>query len=471
VSKGGRRRGHLVFLALALALVALWNLGPIADTDVWWHLRSGEMILDDGLPRLDPFSWTAAGADWQLNAWLGDVLFALARRAGGLAALGVLQTLAVVATGAGTYALARRWGARPWPAATVTSLAMVLIGPFIVLRPLLAGLALFPFVLLLADSALTGSRRALLVLAALIVLWANLHASFTVGVGVIGLMALGAAVDRRTARRPLTVAVTAFAAGLATPYGLAGYLHALTVRSASQRIEEWQPLSLSDPRGLLLAAFAVLMAVAVVLTPPASDATRRSPWKPLFWTVIPVLAALAVLTFTAIRSGAFLLIVGTAPIAISAGALGLPRLRRWMAERTAPILLGLLVAWVVVVVPLLPVLTRSGEIDEALPVAAVDAIPPNCALLNEYEYGGLIVERRWPEVLVSQDGRNDLYGLELLADQESILGASSLPAVDAFGADCILLRSDRPLVPLLEADTGWDRVASDGDAVLFVRAG
>ena len=31
--------------------------------------------------------------------------------------------------------------------------------------------------------------------------------------------------------------------------------------------------------------------------------------------------------------------------------------------------------------------------------------------------GGFVIDRRWPEVLVSQDGRNDLYGTDELRRQ------------------------------------------------------
>jgi hypothetical protein len=468
-----RARGHLVFLGFALTLVTLWNLGPVGAGDIWWHLRSGDLILDQGVPATDPFSWTAHGVPWQLNAWFGDVAMAVGRRAGGLGLLAGFTIVTVAAAGAGTYLLARRWGALPWPAATVTAIATALMSPFILVRPLLAGLALFPFVVLLADAALTGSRRGLVGMAALLVLWANLHASFSVGVAVVGLLALGTGVARRAVLLPGVVAVTAAVAGLVTPYGLDGYLHAFTVQSASSTIEEWQPLDLADPRGLLVACFALVMAVAVAAFPPRNvdDTDDGAGWRRPFWAVIPVLAALAVLSFGTIRSAAFLLMAGTPAIAIAAGRLHLPRLRSWFRPRRGAVLLGLLVAWLVAVVPLLPQLTRLGDIGDDVPVAATDAIPAGCHLLNEYEYGGFVIDRRWPEVLVSQDGRNDLYGPERLEVQESLLAGRSVQAVEDFGAGCVLLHADRPLAAALEDGGTWERAGGGGGAVLYVRSG
>ena len=31
---------------------------PTLDPDMWWHLRTGEAILSDGIPRTDLFSFT-----------------------------------------------------------------------------------------------------------------------------------------------------------------------------------------------------------------------------------------------------------------------------------------------------------------------------------------------------------------------------------------------------------------------------
>jgi hypothetical protein len=50
----------LAFVIAALAFAAAYF--KICDNDVWWHIRTGEIILDSGrIPRVDPFSHLAAG--------------------------------------------------------------------------------------------------------------------------------------------------------------------------------------------------------------------------------------------------------------------------------------------------------------------------------------------------------------------------------------------------------------------------
>ena len=46
-----------------------------ADTDMYWHLRTGQFILQTrSVPMSDPFSWTAVGTPWVDVHWLSQVV-------------------------------------------------------------------------------------------------------------------------------------------------------------------------------------------------------------------------------------------------------------------------------------------------------------------------------------------------------------------------------------------------------------
>ena len=66
--------------------------------------------------------------------------------------------------------------------------------------------------------------------------------------------------------------------------------------------------------------------------------------------------------------------------------------------------------------PVRPNPLRSPE----FPSVAAAALPGGCRLLNEYNDGGYLILVR-PDVPVSQDGRNDLYGPRRLQEQEDVL--------------------------------------------------
>src|SRR5216684_7410571 len=75
------RRVFVVVLALGLFAMATRGM---ADPDVWWHLRTGQLILQNhALFHTDPYSFTRFGQSWINHEWLSEVLlFGLYRVAG-----------------------------------------------------------------------------------------------------------------------------------------------------------------------------------------------------------------------------------------------------------------------------------------------------------------------------------------------------------------------------------------------------
>ena len=93
------RRALLVSLP---ALAFLLCCSPLADFDVWWHLRTGQLTLETGaVPRVDLFTYTNAGRPWIDVYWLYQVGLAIVYRAGGASALVLLKA----AAGAGIVGL------------------------------------------------------------------------------------------------------------------------------------------------------------------------------------------------------------------------------------------------------------------------------------------------------------------------------------------------------------------------------
>ena len=44
------------------------------DTDTWWHLRTGQWIIEQRtVPQVDPFSYTRAGEPRKIPGWLEQV--------------------------------------------------------------------------------------------------------------------------------------------------------------------------------------------------------------------------------------------------------------------------------------------------------------------------------------------------------------------------------------------------------------
>src|SRR5215212_1594716 len=87
-----------------------WAIGlaKLSDNSFFWHLRTGEYILDHGIPRHDVFSYTAPGTKWIAQSWLAELAYAtLYRSIGGV---GIRLFVATVGAGIGilSYRLAPR---------------------------------------------------------------------------------------------------------------------------------------------------------------------------------------------------------------------------------------------------------------------------------------------------------------------------------------------------------------------------
>jgi hypothetical protein len=101
----------LLTLSLAVA-AALLGCQPLSDPDVWWHLRSGEWILEHRrVPTLDPFTFASAGRLWVDLHWLFQIVLALVFRVGGVAGI-ILVTAALSGL---TLLVIRTARGRGWP--------------------------------------------------------------------------------------------------------------------------------------------------------------------------------------------------------------------------------------------------------------------------------------------------------------------------------------------------------------------
>src|SRR5262249_25345259 len=173
----GRALTAGVLGAIGLAMIA-----PIEDLDVWWLLRSGAYMVDtSSFPTQDPFSGSAAGAEWVNHAWGFGLLLYAFYRLGGVGGLVTLQALFAVGTFAVLYAgLRRERVGRQWALVAVAAGALATHG-FWSPRPQVVtylGLAVFWTIL---RASRDGRTARLLWLPALTVLWANLHGGFMVG--------------------------------------------------------------------------------------------------------------------------------------------------------------------------------------------------------------------------------------------------------------------------------------------------
>jgi len=236
------------------------------DPDTYWHLASGQWMLDHHqILRADIFSSTVSGQPYSVGEWLGEIVLTLVFNAGSWAGLAIFRGLLVAVAAFFLARLARRGGAPLVAALVVVIWALVFSKTRWTDRPAIYTFMLFPVVLDLLYSARAGSRRALIAIPPLILLWANLHGGYPIGIALVLAFAVEAVVLRRPDIVPLVLTLVAsIALSFVDPetFGVAGAVgHAF---APPRFISEEAPPDVLEPSGFVFAMF-VLATLAVSL--------------------------------------------------------------------------------------------------------------------------------------------------------------------------------------------------------------
>jgi hypothetical protein len=469
--------------ALAAAVALLPHLArSFADPDLWWHVKTGEAILDRGsIPDRDLFSFTAAGASWVNHEWLSEVVLAGAFRLGGDRGLVALR-LALLAAGCGLLAwLLWQRLPEPLPALVLLLAALRELAAFWSLRPNDASSILSLAFLACLEAYRGGRRSAVLALPLLMAVWVNLHGGFLLGLAIaaagLGSFLLGWEGERPSRAERLRLAAVLAAtllAPLLNPYGprLFVYLaHELGARHAFNT--EWQSLPQEPGAWWPYASWA--------LPPLALLAAGRA------WRLRPAESALFALALVvAFRNVRFVVVVVLLGSLVAATGLAawIGRLRargraRLLDALATPRVTAAACA-VLVVLELPPFLhgLAAGrlrlEVDPLQqPILAVRYLEdhdlgPNLAV--RYDWGGYALCHLYPRYRVSIDGRSvtvysDRFVSALLA---AWYGGRALPLLAPYHPDVFLVESGGPVDRELLRNPGWQPVFRDGLAAVFV---
>ncbi|MBI3521645.1 MAG: hypothetical protein HY071_00930 [Chloroflexi bacterium] len=453
-----------LFCGLGAAVIAA-SL-PASDSDLFWHLQSGDLMIDRGeLLRTDPFSYTRFGTPYSVGAWLAEIVYAGVFRALSWTGVDLLRGLLI---GIAVFFTARavlRLQRHPAWAFPPLVLAILVSKPDWGDRPQLFTLALFPIFLdVLLRTRLTGKTRQLWALPFLVLLWANLHGAFVIGIALVLLFAVEAIHARLAIQRPLAlVSLLCVVAGLATPAFWRAYYAAGSYATGPSRggVLEEQPADVLSGGG---AAFAILLALALVLAllPKRRDAAVALD-APLLWSLLIVpftLLGLAIqrqLPFAAFILAPY--VAAHLPAAFGRPIARVPRLPRKAALPIALVAVSAAVAAMFAVAP------RQADLS-AYPVAAEPILRREAGnVLAEYDWGGWLI-RYAPSVPTFVDGRGaTLFAPDVLADWDDAVALRPpyREILDGYDVRIVLLRPTRPLAIALR-ESGWKVLGEARDA-------
>lgn len=472
----------LFSVALGLVLLCLVVSKGIQDSDFFWHLTAGELIASTGeVPSVDPFSFTWAGQPWTPRSWLSELagywLVSIAGEAGALLAVAVMPG---VIFGVLAFALTQE-GVRTRAFALPMLLGAWTLLPYVTLRPQVTSWLLTAVAVSVLMSAREGRTWVLLILPPLLVLWANLHGAWVIGLAVIGLYTLMTLIGRtpmRLARgRMLAVMGACILAAALTPAGLAGILYPLQYLDpaswALENIAEWQSPDFHDPTH-----WSVLILIVAL-------ALNRGRATPAWLAILPVIGIL--MSLLSIRNVPFLAIWSIPTLAYGLS----DRLKghEWFVppDRRAGMPIKLIELGLAIVVVAAAFVTTypadvrtrvSDETERRYPVAGVDRLAdldPDARVLAEYNWGGYVISRLY-EVggRVFVDGRDgEMYSEAVLNEYTDLVAARPgwERLLEDYGVEAILLRPVAPLVKGLVQEAGWCEAYRDAEQVLLFPPG
>jgi hypothetical protein len=463
--RGGRRGALPVgFIGVAAGCLVAWRsaLHNGVFDDTFWHWATGNWMLDHHrVLTHDIYSYTVFGHSWITPEWGYGVLLAESVRLIGPVAFWLLSaglaSLTVIAVAIRSRLLGSGW--------TWTGLLCVETGVAVTLslddRPQMVSY-LFLALLLLMLSLARRRRGWLYAVPLLFVLWANMHGSFLLGLGVLALEAITAVVRIRIGRVTVSdplgarpAVATLFAAVVATlvnPFGPRVYDSALGVTfnsSIRQLIEEWQSPDFHN-----------LAILAVVILPVAVTVAFLAFTRDDVPALELVLAGfLLVSTLQAVR---FLPYFAIAWCALAA------RCSPLRQERVRPTLL----VWPVLAVLAVSLLQGpwypAGTPAASVPVKAVRYLEHrqgrvfSTYLWNDYlDYVGI------PEFV---DGRTELYTSgpvlrQYLAVDD--LTSAPDPILRSYHVEYVLWPTDTALSFYLQEDSRWRVVWKSSQATVF----
>lgn len=515
MSVGVRSLAALVVTGAALHFLG----GNVADPDLWGHLRYGSLVWDGhGLPRVDTFSYTAAGRPFYDHEWLADVLFAGLFRASGSAGL-VLFKLAVGAALIGLLLDATRSldrGLRGGPALRAelhplgTAFALVLVlavvHPGATFRPQLFTMLLLAVELALlarADLRMAGPKGRgarigweLWVLPSVLLLWANLHGGFLVGVGLLGLYVAalawrawrGRAAGEAEAVRPGEVALPAAlaAAGvlapLVNPYGLSLYVYLGRTLGLHDVISEWRPVGLVDG-SFLRFKLLVVVAAASLYALSRHPRSERGGRRALVWWAMAAAAA-ALFAFRHQRHTVLFAEIAAPPVLLGAERARRAALDRWPDLLRRRVALGA-VATAAAAIACVQVWgfarqvardglqIRFGRLDyPADAVAFIEASGLRGNMAFPFEWGAYAIWKLGSRARVFIDGRFEaVYPAPVVDDYFAFLngGPGWERLLDAYPTEVVVVQRWRHIHPRLFARADLVYVYSDPAALVFVR--
>jgi hypothetical protein len=469
-------------IAVAFLGILFMAVRPMIDSDTWWHLRTGEWIVENhALPRVDPFSLTRNGEPWYYPGWLSEILMVKVFGWGGLPALNVLFTGIILLSFVLIYST---MDGNAFLLSAVLVLAAGASEIYWSARPQLFTFLFGAAFYLVLRKFLWGTKNALWLLPLLMAVWVNVHPGFAVGFILLLIAVVGQGVyflSRREFRtredgRKLAWLAGIFPACLAAaafnPRGitvLAYPFRTVSIQFLQNYIQEWQAPNFHNLDAQLFLILLFLAWTAIAFSPRDVDMRDFS-----------FLVFIGYMGFLAWRNTNLLSIIAPAVIMQYGNPIVEKYLPGWKVDHvvsrlqsavhiilTTCLTAGVLLVGIASVSPdsIQAVVRRQISVN-AVEYLAAHPIQGN--LLNSYNFGSYLL---WhlPSVPVFVDGRTDLYDDAILGQYLTVVRAQAgwRDVLEQWHIRAVFLEPSAPILQILRTE-GWTVYFEDPQAVILL---
>lgn len=472
-----------VIAAILVFAGGLLDITLLGDGDPYWHVEVGRWIASHHeVPVRDFYSYTFPGLAWTAHEWLSELLMFWVWSIAGWQGINIL----VCGMFALTTAYMLRFLLDRMPAVSAITTCVVCVSVMTVHFYGRPHVFVWPMTALWVGTLVKAGEEHQpppLWLLPMLIVWANLHASFTLGLGFAGALALDAwflatpGEERNTLVRRWSIFLAAAGACvLINPRGIGAITHAIGVMGMKETLDivvEWKSADFHQFQYLLLW-------IALVMIASLTGRLRLSPIRIIF---------ILGLLYLALKHRRYHALVGLVSPFLLARPLG-EGLRRAGTTNGDGTSLGAVDGF--------PLAGRAGPLGAVIGVAACIGllfslyaripgapnpyITPTAALqafratgiranvLNTYGFGGYLIYEHVPVFI---DGRGDMYGDKFMQEAEDANGLKKPHALDSvltkYRIGWTLLRPNTAAVELLDHLPAWERLYGDSIGVVHVR--
>lgn len=464
-------------MALFLSGIFISTIHPLSDSDQFYHLKVGQVIWETAsVPKHDIFTYTAPGVRWITHEWLAELIFYWSYRIAGYWGPIYLVSVVAAATMWVLYLLAAGRGANREFSSLLLFVLAYLTFDWWLARPQIFAYVSFALLFYLLER-FRAEQRVVYLYAAVITewFWANVNASFILGLAVIGAYWIVSLLDRRDSspsQRLLGLTLVGAAAiSMVNPNGYAIFLYSFYIQPVVRalNIAEWHSIlmHLGDGHTKILVAAMLAGDLFILFWFGLRKASRDA-------LILVVVMGVSVMPVLSHRHYAFWALAAIAPllVGITGGLHGL-------LKRANPVMTYTLLVGVGGFVLVSGVYSRpSAPLQQTpLPIFGADFVERIGLMgprFNLYDEGGYLIWQSWPREKVFIDGRSEIPAGAPLQDFQEIVKVGprwDLLVDDKYRINYFFIPPSKTLLPLVAKliSKRWTLVYWDDATLVYVK--